>query len=89
MRTTLDLDDALLHEAQVCAAREQTSLKSLVEEALRARLEKAPRPRRTPGDWPTWDGGGFPEGLDLTSNSALERFLDEYDRANGPLAPRP
>ena len=38
MRTTLDLDDALLRAAKERAAREGTSLTRLLEEALRIHL---------------------------------------------------
>ena len=34
MKTTIDLPDALLHEAKVLAARRRTSLKALVEKGL-------------------------------------------------------
>jgi hypothetical protein len=44
MRTTLDLDDALLRAAKRRAAAEGRTLTSLIEEALRAVL--APKPRR-------------------------------------------
>ena len=43
MRTTLDLDDAVLHEAKKTAAREGKTLTRVVEEALRERV--APRKR--------------------------------------------
>jgi len=43
MRTTLDLNDALLRQAKKLAADEGKTLTRVVEEALRERL--APRPR--------------------------------------------
>ena len=43
MRTTLDLDDAVLREAKKVAAREGKTLTRVVEEALRDRV--APRKR--------------------------------------------
>lgn len=45
MRTTLNLDDALLREAKKRAAEEGTTLTKLIEQALRARLQ----PQRPPG----------------------------------------
>jgi hypothetical protein len=45
MRTTLDIDDALLREAKQRAAEEGTTLTKLIEQALRARLQ----PRRRQG----------------------------------------
>jgi hypothetical protein len=42
MKTTLDLDDALLTEAKTVAAKRQTTLKAVVEHALRRELAPAP-----------------------------------------------
>ena len=38
MKTTLDLDDALLTEAKAVAARRRTTLRAMVEHALRREL---------------------------------------------------
>jgi hypothetical protein len=42
MKTTLDLDDALLTEAKTVAAKRRTTLKAIVEHALRRELAPAP-----------------------------------------------
>jgi hypothetical protein len=42
MKTTLDLDDALLAEAKAVAAKRRTTLKAMVEHALRRELASAP-----------------------------------------------
>ena len=42
MRTTIDLPDDLLQEAEACAAREGRSLKDVVTEGLRIVLETRP-----------------------------------------------
>jgi len=42
VKTTLDLDDALLMEAKSVAARRRTTLKAIVEHALRRELAPAP-----------------------------------------------
>ncbi len=39
MKTTLDLDDHLLIEAKTLAARRQTTLKAIVEHALRREIQ--------------------------------------------------
>ena len=45
MKTTIDVADALLREAREVAARDQTTLKELVQEGLRRVLdERRPRP---------------------------------------------
>lgn len=46
MKTTIDVADALLREAREVAARDQTTLKDLVQEGLRRVLdERRPRPK--------------------------------------------
>ena len=46
MRTTLDLDDALIRKAKGRATDEGTTLTAVIEEALRQYLAPAPRPGR-------------------------------------------
>lgn len=41
MKTTLDLDDELLVEAKTLAARRRTTLKAMVEQALRREIQSA------------------------------------------------
>jgi len=67
MRTTLNLDDALLMEAKALAARERLSLTRLIEQglALRLRLAAAPCASHLPACacGPGWAqrGGGGPQ----------------------------
>lgn len=72
MRTTIRLDDALLAEAKLHAARSGRSLTSVVEEALREALARrnAPAPRR-PLRLPTVRGSGLLPGVDLDDSAAL------------------
>ena len=51
MKTTLELDDELLIEAKAVAARRRTTLKAMVEHALRRELQ------------PAYADGGNPGGL--------------------------
>ena len=77
MKTTLDLNDALLTNAKMLAAQQHTSLTRLIEEGLQLRL----RARRAPIKrlrLPIYLGkGGLVPGLDGLSNKAL---LDAADR---------
>jgi hypothetical protein len=77
MKTTLDLNDALLAKAKALAARQRTSLTRLIEEGLRMRL----RAQRGPGRavrLPVYRGkGGLASGLNGLSNKAMLDAADE------------
>lgn len=83
MRTTLDIDDALLKQAKKLAVREHTSLTRLIEEGLAARLRTADRPAATPRHvrLPVFAGGGGlrPNIKDSRSHRAMLDALDEED----------
>ena len=72
MATYLAIDDALLAEAKLHAARSGRSLTSVVEEALHEALARrnAPAPRR-PLRLPTVRGSGLLPGVDLDDSAAL------------------
>lgn len=76
MRTTLELDDAVLRAAKKRAAEEGTTLTRLIEEALRARLAPAPRSRRHRLKPLTKRGRPVP-GVDIEDRDAL------YERMEG------
>lgn len=83
MRTTLDIDDALLLQAKSFAAREHTSLTRLIEEGLSLRLRTVQasggaKPRPT---LPVFAGhGGLrPTIRDTLSQRALLDAADEVD----------
>lgn len=79
MRTTMNLPDDLYRAARVRAAEEGRTVTSLLEEALRALLERstpAPEPYRVtpipmglPGEPP----------FDIADNSAVLDYLDAHD----------
>ncbi len=76
MKTTLDLNDALLAEAKTIAAQQRTTLTRLIEEGLQLRLRKQRIPAK-PVRLPVYPGkGGLMPGLDGLSNKAL---LDAAD----------
>lgn len=71
MKTTLELNDALLAEAKVVAVQQRTTLTRLIEEGLRLRLQKQQTPAR-PVRLPVYHGkGGLMPGLDGLSNKAM------------------
>jgi hypothetical protein len=76
MKTTLNLDDALLARAKALAARQRTSLTRLIEEGLQLRL-RAQRAPAKPARLPVYRGkGGLAPGLTGLSNRAM---LDAAD----------
>ena len=59
MRTTVTIDDELLRAAKVLAAKEDRSMSSVLEEALRALLERSraeESERRASFDLPVFEG---------------------------------
>ncbi len=81
MKTTLDIDDRLLAEAKVLAARERTSLTRLIEEGLSLRLRpKLSRAGKVKVDLPVFrGGGGLAPGIDATSNESMNDAADKDD----------
>jgi hypothetical protein len=79
MRTTLNLDEELLNQAKLAAARGRTTLTAFVEAALRERLLRAdadPPEQRAPLPLST-RRGGFRPGVDLDDNVATRDLMDE------------
>jgi len=80
MKTTLDLNDALLTDAKALAARQRTSLTRLIEEGLQLRLRSAGKAARAGGKalLPVFKGrGGLVASVDPTSNKALLAALGD------------
>jgi hypothetical protein len=76
MRTTLDINDRLLAESKRLAAKRGLSLKALVEEALRERLNARGDARRSRIRLPTFTGNGLQPGVDLTDSASLLEVMD-------------
>ena len=79
MKTTLDIDDALLRNARILAARQGSSLTRLIEEGLRLRLTTPPTSgkRRTAKLPVSPCKGGLLPGIDPTSNRSMLDAADE------------
>jgi hypothetical protein len=76
MKTTLDLNDALMTQAKAAAAQQRLSLTRLIEESLRLRLSMR-RPAGAAVVVPVYAGvGGLVLGVDGLSNKAM---LDAAD----------
>jgi hypothetical protein len=77
MRTTIRLDDNLVREAKVVAARTGRTLTAVIEDALREALSRhktqSARPRPT---LPTFKGKGLRPGVDLDDTAGLADIID-------------
>jgi plasmid stability protein len=78
MRTTVNIDDHLLAEAKVLAARTSRSLGAVVEDALRAALRRHEDERAsTDFQLPTHGAGGLQPGVDLDDKEALAELMGD------------
>jgi hypothetical protein len=79
MRTTINLDDALLAEAKQVAARTGRSLTAVVEDALRESLHRRQRNPRTGMELPRFGEGGVQPGVDLDDSASLLDLMEQDD----------
>ena len=79
MRTTINLDDALLAEAKQVAARTGRSLTAVVEDALRQSLHRRHPTTRQDIDLPVFGEGGTRPGVDLDDSAALLDLMEQAD----------
>ena len=79
MRTTIRLDDALLADAKVLAARTGRTLTSVIEDALRESLARGKARERTRVELPVFrpaGRGGLQPGVDLSDSAALLDLME-------------
>ena len=79
MKTTLNINDALLADAKALAAQQRTSLTRLIEEGLQLRLRSSQAAAK-PGKRkiPVFKGrGGMVAGLNPCSNKAMLDAADD------------
>jgi hypothetical protein len=76
MRTTLQLDDELVTQAKISAARTGRTLSQVIEDALRLALAAPPEHRRNPVQVPTSAGRPRP-GVNLDDGAALRDLLED------------
>lgn len=75
MRTTIDLNDELLTAAKRQAATERTTLRRIIERALRGHLKKPQREGRYKLEWRT-ERGRLRPGARLDDRDALFDLMD-------------
>lgn len=78
-RTTVRLDDDLMHQAKQSAAKRGITLTALIEEAIRERLAR--KPAGESGSDVVLPSFGSPDGrvaagFDVADNAAVREFLD-------------
>ena len=77
MRTTIRLDDQLLAEARIQAARSGRTLTAVIEDALRVALGRRDGRRSAPvPELPISHGGRLQPGVDLDDSSALLELME-------------
>lgn len=78
MRTTLTIDGDVLSEFKRLAADTHRTLSGVIEDALREQLARRRALAETAGaDLPVVRGGTVLPGVDLSSNAAVQRLLDD------------
>lgn len=78
MRTTIRLDDYLLAEAKMYAARKGVTLTAVIEDALRQTLAQQDQVESgKPVRLSTVTGNGLQPGVDLDDSAALLAIMDE------------
>jgi hypothetical protein len=75
MRTTLQLDDALVVQAKISAARTGRTLSQVIEDALRQALAPRGEPNRPRTTVPTSPGRPLP-GVTIDDNAGLLDLMD-------------
>lgn len=79
MRTTVTIEDGLLREIKALAAREDRTIGSVLEDAIRKLLEQPGPSTRQPFSLPTFVPRvpGLRPGVDLTDNEGLAEMLGD------------
>ena len=78
MRTTLNINDALLKEAKKCSIERKCSLGEIIDEALRLSLVTQKKSGTTAIVSPlkTFEGSGIQPGIDLNNNASVLEAMD-------------
>lgn len=77
MRTTIQLDDDLLHEVKVEAARKGSTMTAFIQDALREKLARRMQAKNREPVRLLTAGGNVMPGVDLSNNAALLNLMEE------------
>ena len=78
MRTTIDLDDALLAKVKQVAARNHTSMASVIEDAVRQAFATKKTSSRKKTRLTTVNGKGVRPGIDLDDMASLIDVMERH-----------
>lgn len=84
MRTTVSIDDRLLRQVKLTAARTGRTLSDLVDDGLRLLLAQTGRGEAAPVTLPVFGGSGLLPGVDLEDKDGLAARLDDELSARAP-----
>lgn len=76
MRTTIRVDDALLAQAKLTAARTGRTLTKVIEDALRESFARDRSNETAAVALPTFAGDGLQDGVDLDDSAALLDLME-------------
>lgn len=80
MKTTIDIADGLFRQARLVAAREQTTLRDVVNRALVAEFERLGQPGGKPPPWRHAFGALRRLRADIARvNGAIEEVFEQVD----------
>ena len=79
MRTTIRIDDELLRKLKQRSAQTGRPVGALIEDAVRAALNRAESGQAELRPLPTYGGSGALPGVDLTSSAALLEEMDQEE----------
>jgi plasmid stability protein len=79
MRTTVTINDHLLAEAKLVAARSHRSLGEVIEDALRRALNEPPESEPARVTLPAHGSGGLQPGVDLEDKEQLADLLGDNE----------
>lgn len=78
MRTTVNIDEHLLAEAKLIAARTHRTIGSVLEDGLRKLIdEQTSRPSNKPYTLPDFSRGGLMPGVDIYDRDQIEELMDD------------
>lgn len=77
MRTTIRIEDLLFRQLKEKAARTGRTISDLVEDAVRASMNRAQPPPMRLEPLPVFGGSGVMPGVDLESSATLLDVMDE------------